>query len=78
MLDEVQEHLLQEINRLNKDIKQQDKRSDNISVSIQQTNNAVRNNREDIDILHNTINNVVSVGAKDFMFTKRVLKDLDT
>jgi len=63
MLDKVEEHLLQEINRLDGDIEQQDNRNDNISVSLQQTNNAVRNNREDIDILHSTIRNVVSVGA---------------
>lgn len=62
-LDDIYEHTLSEINRLDKDIKQQDKRSDSISISIQQTNNAVRNNREDIDILHNTIKSVVSIGA---------------
>lgn len=42
MLDKIQEHLLSEINRLDR---------------------ADINNREDINILHNTIRNVVSVGA---------------
>lgn len=56
MLDKVQEHLLQEINRL-------DKRSFETSQSISTLRKNLYNNSEDIKILHNTIKNVVSVGA---------------
>jgi hypothetical protein len=55
-LDSIYEHVLSEINRL-------DKADINNSISINKANSKIYNNSTDIEILHSTIRNVVSVGA---------------
>lgn len=63
MLDKVQEYLLSEISRLDDADKKNSYDVSQSKQSINQLNYDVTNTKEDIDILHNTIRSVVSVGA---------------
>lgn len=53
MLDKLQEYNLSELSRVN----------ERISKESSRFSNQIRKNQEDIDTLHNTIRNVVSIGA---------------
>lgn len=71
MLDKSQEYLLSEINRLDKklqakllsEINRLDATDYENSINIKQIKTSIGSNKEDIDILHNTLRSVVSVGT---------------
>lgn len=63
MLDKVEEHLIEEIIRLDKNDNTLKSAIESIKSDLSKTNKTVSNNGEDINILHNTIKSVVSVGA---------------
>lgn len=70
MLDKIQEHILSEINRLDNadkkilyNILQNKNNINQANYNIKNNEENIKNNEENIDILHNTMRNVVSVGA---------------
>jgi hypothetical protein len=67
LIDEVEKHCIEETKNvkreLDKEILHLNSGCDNLFQSIRQIDANVKNNKESIDILHNTIRNVVSVGA---------------
>ena len=63
MLDKVEEHLIEEIIRLDKNDNTLKGAIELVKSDLSKTNKTVINNEEDINILHNTIKSVVSVGA---------------
>jgi len=63
MLDKVEEDLLAEISRLDRNDNTLKSVIESIKSDLSKTNKTVSDNGEDINILHNTIKSVVSVGA---------------
>ena len=63
MLDKVEEHLIEEIIRLDKNDNTLKSAIESVKSDLSKTNKTISDNGEDINILHNTIKSVVSVGA---------------